>query len=136
MNKLTRYIFSLTLFISFINAPVNASEPNIKIGMWEWNMVMEMQGMQLPPVIYSSCVTKKDFIPQQTSPGQKCKTINSKVTKNGVEWKIECSSDNIKSLSEGKIIYSDTTAKGDIKVNTQGMHMISKINGRYTGICK
>lgn len=138
MNKLTHYIFSLTLFLSFISVPINASEPNVKLGMWEWSMTMKMQGMQfsLPPITYESCVTKKDFIPQQSNPEQTCKILNSKVTKNNVQWKIECSSGDGKSLSEGKILYSNTTAKGEINVITQGMTMISKLNGRYTGKCK
>jgi len=138
MKKLTHYIFTLIFFIFFISVPVNASEPDVKLGMWEWSMTMEMPGMQfaMPPVVYESCVTKKDFIPQQSSPDQKCETIDTKVTKNSAEWKIECTSDGSKSLSEGKILYSNTTAKGEIKVITQGMTMISKLNGHYTGKCK
>ena len=138
MNKLTHYLFSATLFICFISVSANASEPDVKPGMWEWTMTMEVPGMQfaLPPVVYESCVTKKDFVPQQSNPDQECKMLENKVTNNSVQWKIECSSDGSKSLSEGKILYSNTTAKGEIKVTTQGMTMISKLNGRYTGKCK
>ncbi len=138
MKKFIKHFVLLAVFIFATITPLNATELNVKEGMWEWTTTMEMVGMPFtpPPMVYSSCVTKEDFIPEKSDENIDCKMLKKKITKNSVEWKMECSMEGAKSLSEGKMFYYGTTAKGEIKVTTQGMTMISKISGRRTGKCK
>ncbi len=99
---------------------------------------MEMVGLPFtpPPVVYSSCITKEDFIPEQKMDKNKCKMLENVVTSDSVAWKIECTESGVTAVTTGKIVYSSTTAKGEIKVVTQGMEMISKLTGKYIGKCK
>ena len=101
-------------------------------------MTMEMEGVAftMPPIVYSNCLSKKDLIPEQSKENKDCKMLENKVTGNSIKWKMECKTEAGKSLSIGKITYNKTTAKGEIKVVTSNMTMISKLNGRYTGKCK
>ena len=136
MNKLIKHLVYALLATLMINISVNASEIDIEDGMWEWTTVMEMSGMSLPPMTYSSCITKEDLIPQESSVEQQCKMIENKIVGNSVKWKMACSSEAGVSTSEGKMTYNGSTANGEIKITTQGMTMISKINGHRTGGCK
>ena len=136
MKKLVASFLIAILPIYFLSGCADANEPNIKAGEWKWTMTMEMAGMQMPPVTYSSCVTKEDFVPQQTDPNQQCEMLKNIVTDNGVIWEIECKSEVGTSLSKGEMIYNGSTAKGEINVVTQGMTMKSKITGNRIGSCK
>jgi len=136
MNKLIKRLVYILLATLMIGVSLNASELDIEDGMWEWTTVMEMSGMSLPPMTYSSCITKEDLIPQESSTEQQCKMIKNKIVGNSVVWKMECSSEAGISTSEGKMTYNSSTAKGEIKITTQGMTMISKIKGHRTGGCK
>lgn len=136
MYKFIKYLLSVGLLAIMFSVSAYSKTPEVKEGMWSWSMTMEMAGMQMPAMVYDDCVSKKDFIPQQKTPGQKCKMLKNKVSKEGVEWKMECTSEAGKSTSSGKIIYTKITAKGQIDVITQGMTMKSKITGKYTGKCK
>ena len=136
MKKSVKQLMLVAIFMYGCTSP--AGELNVKPGMWEWSTTMEMVGLPFtpPPMVYSSCVTEEDFIPQQSMDNKKCKMLENIVTSDSVEWKVECNNEGIKSVSTGKIVYSSTTAKGEIKVLTQGMEMISKITGKRTGNCK
>ena len=137
MNNLMKHFFSFVLLVGFVSTSVYAGEPNVKSGMWKWSMTMQMAGMsfELPPTTYSSCLTKKDLIPQAPNTNEQCKMLKNRVTSDGVEWKMECRSEAGKSTSEGKMIYSKTRAKGEITVQTNGMTMVSKVSGHYIGNC-
>ena len=136
MKKSILLFFITTLNVFFLSGSITASEPNIKAGEWKWTMTMEMAGMQMPPVSYSSCITKKDLVPQQSNLDQQCKMLKNKTTNNSVEWEVECKSEAGKSISKGKMTYSGSTAKGNIDIITQGMTMKSKITGIRVGNCK
>jgi len=43
------------------------AEPNMEDGMWEITMKMDMPGMsmEMPPVTFNQCLTKKDLVPQK-----------------------------------------------------------------------
>lgn len=136
MKKLVAGFLIAILPIYFLSGCADANEPNIKEGEWKWTMTMEMAGMQMPPVSYSSCVTKEDLVPQQPNQNQQCKMLKNKTTSDSVEWEVECKSEAGKSISKGKMTYSGSTAKGEIDIITQGMTMKSKITGSRIGNCK
>ena len=138
MNTFIRYLFSLVLSLSFFGVSSNAQELNIKPGMWEWSMTMEMPGMsfKMPPITYESCITKQDLVPQQSNPAQQCEMLHYEVTNSSVQWKVECTDEDGKTLSNGEILYKNTRAQGSIEILTNGMTMIAKLNGHRTGVCE
>ena len=138
MNKLMQSFSLISFFACLATAPVHAAELNMEPGMWKWTSTMEMQGMQfpIPPMIYSNCVTKQDLIPKPPEDDQACKMLDKKITKDYVQWKMECDGNSGKTLSDGKISYNGTSAKGEIKVLTQGMTMTTKLIGERTGACQ
>ena len=138
MNKLIRCFSSIAFFAYLVTAPACAAEPDVKLGMWKWKSTMEIVGMPfpVPPISYSDCLTKEDLIPKQPDDNQQCKMLDKKITSDSVEWKMECNGDAGKAVSEGKISYNGTSAKGEIKTSTQGMNMIVKLSGEHTGACK
>lgn len=138
MNYLKHNISSAILLACLISIPAQAAEVDIKPGMWRWTMTMEMKGMPftLPPTTYSSCITKEDLVPEQSKQLKDCKILENKITGNSVSWKMECHTEGERVLSEGKMSYRDTTAKGKVQVTTHGIAMTSKISGQRTGNCK
>lgn len=137
MIKFSKRLVLVFVFVYGMFSSLSASELNVKPGMWEWTTTMEMVGMPFtpPPMVYSSCVSKDEFIPQKSDENVDCKMLKQKITRDSVEWKMECNAESGTSLSEGKIFYSGTTAKGKVTVTTQGMIMISTFSGHRTGAC-
>lgn len=138
MNKLVQIVASIALFTCLIASSIHAAELNMKPGMWQWTTTMEMPGMPfaIPPVTYSVCITKKDLVPQQPNEVEQCKILENKITDSAVQWKMVCTGNEGKVVSEGKIVYTGSSAKGEIKIVTQGMTMTSKLSGQRTGACK
>lgn len=136
MKNMLKYYFVMIFLTS--STFLQAAEVDIKPGLWEWSMTMKMQGMMfaIPPTTYSSCITKEDIIPAQSYTPEDCKMISKNITSKGVEWKMECSTDGMKTMSVGKINYTKTTAKGTINITTAGVNMVSDLSGRRIGECK
>jgi len=136
MNKLMQAL-SLVSFMGCLSS-AQAADLNMEPGMWKWISTLEIEGMELPipPVTYSSCITKQDLIPKKPEDDQGCKNIDQKITDNSVQWKMECNEDGDITVAEGKISYSGTSAKGNIQVTTKGMKMITKLKGERTGACE
>ncbi len=134
-KSLGYYLSALTLSV-LLSVPAYSKQLEIKEGMWSWSVSMEMMGMLMPAVSYNDCVSKKDFVPQEKEQAEGCKTIENSIHGNTVKWKVVCEDENGKSTSTGKLVYTKTTAKGEIVVNAQGMNMKSIINGKYIGSCK
>lgn len=131
-------LVAISVVLSFAAAEVVAGGVNMKPGIWEWSMTMEVPGMAMamPPTVYRSCVSKEDLVPRQAAQDGHCKTVKSEVKGNRVSWRIECKTPAGPSTSEGTMTYSGNTAKGVINSMAQGMSMKSTIKGRRTGPCK
>ena len=137
MSYLFKVIYG-TVLLSISYSTTHAAGINAELGMWEWTTTMEIPGMPFapPPVTYSECLTKEDLVPNQSGRDGGCKIISQKITGSSIHWKMECVEEGQKMTSEGKMIYSGTTAKGEVNIVSQGMKMKSKINGHRTGACK
>lgn len=118
--------------------------PNVREGQWETTIRIEMPGMPmaLPPFTTSSCITKKDLVPQTQQPGQDCKLLSQKISAESVEWKAQCK-DQSGTVMEGsgKIVYKGDTYTGEMTMSTPGggqpgMQMKYVLSGKRTGDCK
>jgi hypothetical protein len=114
--------------------------PDIREGQWEITTKMEIPGMptNMPPVKNTQCLTDKDFVPENSQPGQDCKFPKTKVTGNTVTWTMECKGKGGEMNGTGKIIYSGDSFKGTMKMQVPGsnMEMTAHMEGKRIGECR
>lgn len=134
INKKTISLF-ITFFALFLlySGASFADTPDIEEGDWKITVTMNVQGMQMPPTTYSSCLKKEDCVPFDTDPqSQDCKPENVKVSGNTVSWTMDCEG----MTGKGSITYHGDSLKGDIIINTGQGEMIQQLEGKKTGPCK
>ncbi|MBN1961681.1 MAG: DUF3617 family protein [Deltaproteobacteria bacterium] len=131
-------IFSLP-FATFAAKAINVQE-----GQWETTIKMEMIGMPMamPPMTTTSCITKKDLVPNTQQPDQKCKVSKIKIKKDSVSWSIKCNDDKgMVMTGAGKIIYKYNVYNGSMDFQISGggqpdMQMKYTMSGKRIGECK
>lgn len=130
----------LVLVIALLPLYLNdmAQGQNMKEGLWEITMRMEMPGMsmKMPPQTYTQCLTKKEGVPQKAEPGQECKMVKSVIKGDTVSWLMECKTKEGTVIFDGKVTYKGETFEGVIKMKQSGMEMIQHLNGKWIGQCK
>ncbi|MFO7557841.1 MAG: DUF3617 family protein [Desulfobacterales bacterium] len=120
-------------------ASVSHAAPDIKEGKWEITTKMEMPGMpmEMPPVTVTQCLTRKNMVPEDSDPGQECKTSDITISGNTISWTTTCSSGQDGPVTgTGNITYAGKTMKGTMKMKQSGMEMTSHIHGNYIGKCE
>lgn len=122
-----------------------AATPNMKDGLWEITMKMEMAGMPqaMPPQVMQRCITKKDLEdPTKAMPGNspangRCKMTDHKIQGNTATWNVACEDGT---AGSGTATYSSTsytstntiTSKHGGATQTMTLHN----SGRHLGDCK
>ncbi|MBM4141618.1 MAG: DUF3617 family protein [Nitrospira sp.] len=140
-KKICILLFIISLFL--LLGITFAGGTNIKEGLWEITMKMEMQGMpmQMPPQTYTHCITKKDMVPQKEEPGQECKMVKSETKGDTVSWVMECKTREGTVTNNGRVTYKRDTFEGVVKVSMPGgkrggMEMTQHMKGRWIGQCR
>jgi hypothetical protein len=143
-----RLVIAPLLAAVLASIPAHAAAPNMKEGLWEITMKMEMPGMPagMKPQVVQQCVTKKDMDdPRKTTPGgadpkdNRCQMSDYKMQGNTATWNMACKGENAMTGS-GSITYSGTSYSGTNKMTMmrggkpQTMNM--QYNGKYLGDCK
>jgi hypothetical protein len=89
-KEMSKKIIILVFFISLFlfSGSVLAGGSNMKEGLWEITMTMEIpkMPMKMPPRTWTQCVTKKDCVPQEE---KDCKVIKSEFKDDFFTWVIE-----------------------------------------------
>ncbi len=126
-----------TLFPGSIVRSIADSGPNMKDGLWEITIEMEMQGMpmKMPPMTHTQCITRKNAVPSASQPGQECKMTENHINGDTVTWQMECDTPEGSAKAAGKITYAGDTFKGEIKMKMQGMEMLQHLDGKWVGEC-
>jgi hypothetical protein len=87
----------------------SAAAPDFKEGDWGTNYRMEVIGMPIPmppiSVKKSACLTKSNYIPDNSQPGQDCQVSDQKVSGNTVSWTMRCKAKEGTIEGKGKITY-------------------------------
>ncbi|MBC2712483.1 MAG: DUF3617 family protein [Desulfosarcina sp.] len=123
--------------VIFCTAVYAGSALNIKEGMWEITSQVKMQGMTIPPMTFSQCITKDDLVPQNNSPGQDgCKVSEMKTVGNTVSWTVTCSGQDGDMKGKGKITYHGDRFEGEVTAELSGMVMVTEMSGKRTGPCQ
>lgn len=116
-------------------------------GNWEVTVQMEMagmpQGMTLPPMKMTQCVTPQEaadpqkLVPQQAS-NSDCKVSDYKMEGNKASWKMACTTPQAMT-GDGEFVYSDDSYTGTMRMTTsrngQPMNMNMKYSAKRLGDC-
>ena len=126
------------LLLSGHGAGVLADAPNMKDGLWEMTIKMEMAGMpmEMPEMKHTQCITKDNAVPDTSQPDQKCEMISNKVSGDTVTWEMECDTPQGPAHSKGTITYHGDTFDGTVNMTMGQMVMTQKMSGRRIGDCK
>jgi hypothetical protein len=132
-----------SIIFSLVLGGVAFADPNMQEGMWEITMKTEMPGMpmEMPPMKFNQCLTKKDMVPQKKEKNEDCKMVNTKVDGNTVTWVMQCRMKDGTMDSAGKITYKGDGFDGVVTavMNTRDagkMEFTQHMSGRRTGDCK
>jgi hypothetical protein len=129
--------------------PFAGMKGKIKEGMWQYTMEMGAvpgmpQGMKMPPMTFSRCLTAKDIesggaTSREGKMPEQCSVKNMKVSGNNASYTMECTRDP-KMRSDVVMTFQGDgfTMKQDMVMDHQGqpMKMQQTMTGKYTGPCK
>ncbi len=129
------FIFSLLLFpeITF------SEELNMKEGLWEITIKMEMEEMpmEMPAHTIKQCIKKENPIPKFEENEKDCKFTMKETKGNIITWVAECKNEEGKIIMKGKITYKGTTFDGVVEVKENDkIIMKEKLSGKWLGECK
>lgn len=137
------FISLFVIFIFLFSGIACEKGPNMKEGLWEITISMEIPDMpmQMPSQTYTQCITKKNIVPQREETNQECKTIKHDVKGDTVSWIIECKTSEGTTVSNGNVTYKGDMFDGIVKVSILGgkggdMEMTQKMSGKWIGQCK
>lgn len=134
-KKICILLFVISLFLFSCGVQKG---PNLKEGLWEITMRMEVPGMpvQMPPQTYTQCLTQKEAVPQREEPAQGCKIVKKDIKGDTVSWVVECKTNEGTAVSDGNITYKGDTFEGIIKMKQRGMEVTQRLSGRWIGNCE
>jgi hypothetical protein len=129
--------------------PFAGMKGKIKEGMWEYNMQMGAmpgmpQGMAMPPMTFSRCLTAKDIesgaaTSREGKMPEGCTVKNMKMSGSDASYTMECTKDP-KMKADVKMNFTGDgfTMKQDIVMDRGGqpMPMQTTMTGKYKGACK
>ena len=129
-----------------VAAAAFAAQPNIKEGLWEITMTMEMAGMPSgrPPQTVQHCVTPKDAqdpaaMSRSMDKDSQCVMSDYKLQGNTASWKMTCKGERamtgtVTATYSGNS-YTMTTKMAMVQ-SGQTMNMTTTQTGKYLGPCK
>ena len=124
-------------FLLFGSVGYAGSGLNIEEGMWDITSTVKMQGMTIPPMTFSQCITKDNAVPQNSSPGQdKCQVTDMQTVGSTVSWTVTCSGQGGQMKGKGKITYHGDRFEGEMTTEHMGMVMVTEMSGHRTGPCQ
>jgi len=128
----------LMMWVLAVATPASlAATPNFKEGQWSVQYSMEITGMpfKMPPITgtRSTCLTSKDYVPDNSQAGQKCQTLDVKVNGDTVTWVMKCATQEGSIEGQGQVTYKSDSYSGSmearlVSATSPGM----PINYRYT----
>ena len=142
MNK-AQLVAATAVAAAAFATPALAQQPNLTEGNWEISTKMEIPGMpfQMPAQKHNQCITKKEFVPDQSDKNRDCKMSDQKVSGNTVSWKMYCKGKDGITEGEGKITYNGGSYDGQMTAKMtppkgEAMTMKMSFAGKHTGPCK
>jgi Protein of unknown function (DUF3617) len=129
--------------------PFAGMKGKMKEGMWQYTMEMGNvpgmpQGMKMPPMTFSRCLTAADIekggaTQREGKMPENCSVRNMKMSGNNVSYTMECTKDPKMKADVNMTFQGDGfTMKQDMEMDQGGqmMKMQQTMTGKYTGPCK
>ena len=130
-------IGALVVFSGLITAVQAGSTLDIQEGLWEITSTVKMQGMTIPPMTFSQCMTQADAVPRNgTSGEQDCEVTAVNTTENTVTWSMVCSGQAREMQGKGSITYHGDRFEGQMSTKSMGMEIITEMQGERIGPCE
>jgi hypothetical protein len=141
-----RFVVTSILAAAVLSQGAHAAAPNMREGMWEITMKMEMAGMPggMPPQVMKQCMTKKDIEnPQrfaQGGPGaDRCQISNYQLKGNTASWDMACKGPE-EMTGSGTMTFSGDSYTGtnrmSMKSGGQTQNMTMQYSGKRVGDCQ
>jgi hypothetical protein len=137
MNARFSSIALLTVALSWT---VLAQQSPMRPGNWEVTMKMNMQGMDMPPMKHTQCITAQMLKDPQSSipkgPGSgDCKMTDYKFSGNSATYKMTCTQPQPVTMV-GEMKYSGTDAyTGNVQMDMSGQKMSMSMDAKRVGDC-
>lgn len=135
-----RLVFLALLFCIFLFSTGVSLAQNMKEGLWEITMTMDMPGMpvKMPPQTWTQCLTKKESIPQQD---KDCKVIKSDLKGDVFTWTVQCKTPDGVMTGNGRMIYRGDSFEGLVSMATSGekrkaLGVTQNLRGKWVGKCR
>ena len=128
----------VVVFFFLLSGTIHAGGPNMKEGLWEITVKMEVPGMsmQIPAQKFTQCLKKENMVPQQEEKNQQCKMVNTEVKGDTVTWVIECKGPEGTTRGNGRVTYKGDTFDGSMNIKQADMEVTQHMSGRLIGPCK
>lgn len=141
-----RFVVASMLVAAALSQAAHAAAPNMREGMWEITMKMEMAGMPggMPPQVVKQCVTKTDTEnPQKLAQGgpgaERCQVSNYQLKGNTASWDMACKGAE-EMTGTGTMTFSGDSYTGtnrmSMKSGGQTHNMTMQYSGKRIGDCK
>jgi hypothetical protein len=137
MNARLTSIALLTVALSWTAL---AQQSPMRAGNWEVTMKMAMQGMELPPMKHTQCITPEMLkdpqaaIPKNPNSGD-CKMTDYKLSGNTATYKMTCTQPQPMTMV-GEMKYSGTDAYvGSVQMDMNGQKMSMTMDAKRVGDC-
>ena len=146
-KAIRKFFLALIGLFCLCYAGAALAEPNIREGLWEITIKMEMAGNPgdtFPPTTQTLCLTDKNKLPELLQQDQACQITDTKTQGNEASWKMKCRSQANLITGSGKITYKGDRFDGIIHIRMQQaeaepqaapMKLTQHIQGRYSGKC-
>ncbi|OGP93902.1 MAG: hypothetical protein A2Z19_05105 [Deltaproteobacteria bacterium RBG_16_54_18] len=134
-KKLCIVLFLISLFL--FSCTVQKG-PNMKEGLWEITVKMDIPGMpvQMAPQTYTQCLTQKEAVPKPKEENNTCEIVKQDIKGDTVSWLVECKTKEGTAVSDGTITYKGDTMQGIITMTQGSMKATQHLAGRWIGACK
>jgi len=135
MHTSRRIMFLSSLLLA--NTAALAAAPDFKEGEWGTRYRMEVVGapFPMPPITIkrSACLTRSNYVPDNSQQGQDCQVRDTKVSGNTVSWVMRCKTREGSIEGHGKITYKKESYSGTMETRmTSNDGSVMPMTYRYT----
>jgi hypothetical protein len=141
-----RSMYTMLAAVLLLNVAVHAAAPDMKEGLWEITVTVEMPGLPagMPAQRIEQCVTQKDLEdPRRIAPGArsedgKCRVTSRQQRGDTLTWDWSCEGPEAAS-GTSTMTFSGTTYSGtnqmSMKQGGQVHAMTMRYSGKHIGAC-
>ncbi len=118
-----------------------AQAPQVRPGLWEYKMKMDMGGKAQPMQMeHKACLTKEQIaksehvVPRQSGDKSDCRVTSQNVSGNSVTFVMECSKPE-PMRTEGRTTFKGDSFESDMTFTGRGQKFRQQISARRVGEC-